>query len=204
MRDLSTLGLNELMIVNPSPKGAAHMEYYGPTGAYPDNGMGWGHGGPGLGDNGPMYVSPEPLGAMGYYGDPVADEAMGHFCPTCGSQHLGYTGAPEAYEEEDLGTYADDDLGVADYGEVDDYDEMGDVGYYGPYRDPPLGYGDGVGYPPMGGYAADARPSFNPEGQFSTLSGFERERSVNPTGELKATPAGAPTSHVPDIFKPYV
>ena len=76
---------------------------------------------------------------------------------------------------EDLGQDADDDL--TGYGQADDE---------------------------LDGYVDERPPAFNPTcDPGGALSGYEPERSVNPTVALRRTVPATPLRNVPDIFKPY-
>ena len=111
---------------------------------------------------------------MGYYGDDPDNELIGRYCPSCEEMGDGSDG---------YGDFADEDL-----------DELGTLGqddeYYGQYpEDDELGDDEGVGF-------------HGPIGHYGGLSGYERERSVNPSCNLRRVPPSR-MRHVPDFFRPH-
>ena len=204
-----SLGLDEIMIINPSNKGGdfmLHRPLYG------------------------NYIGQEPEAFpedVGYYGQPSGEEVAGF------SQYpetdMGYYGQyPE--DETGYGQYSDVDMGY--YGQYPDED----VGYYGQYPEDETGYGqypedefgyygqypeDDTGYGQypdqnmgyygqypgdgMEGYVPEVEPPFNPRGDFGVqLSGYEREKTVNPTCAFQSQAEVTPVTGIPDIFKPYL
>lgn len=219
MRSKQSLGLDEIMIINPSSKGGAFMLHRPLHGNYvgqvPD-------------------AFPEDIG---YYGQPSADEAAdyGQY-PGAGIGYYGQYSGDEPgygqYPENEMGYYGqypEDDMGYGQYPEEDvgyygqyPEDESGygqypedEMGYYGQYPEDDMGYGqypdEDMGYygqypgDGMEGYVPEVEPPFNPRGDFGTqLSGYEREKTVNPTCAFQRPAEVTPVTGIPDIFKPYL
>jgi hypothetical protein len=112
----------------------------------------------------------------------------------------------------------EEDMGYGQYPENDfgDYSQYPEEGldYYGQYTEEDMGYGhyDGESLADFGhypeesvqGYVPEVEPPFNPRGDFGTqLSGYEREKSVNPTCVYQKPADIAPIMGIPAFFKPY-
>jgi len=191
MKASGTIGLNEIMIVNPSTKEGAHTMVFYPMGQSPDE----------LG-----YYGQTPVEEMGYYGQVPAEE-MGYYGQVP-AEEMGYYGQIPAEEMGYYGQVPADEMGY--YGQAPDEA----VGYYGQYPTEMNYYGqapdaEAMGYygqypePAVAGYVRDVEPAFNPRGVFNQLGGFVREKTVNPTCDLtKPAEVEMPPSY-PAIFKPH-
>ncbi len=205
-----TLGLDELMIVNPSPLGGKYMLnrpiYGSPLGMPPEafDGMasdyaqypedvyeGWGQP-PGEFITGYGQHPEEDLGCCGQY----PEEDMGDF-------------AQFAQQEDGYGQYMPDEMDDFASGEdaaMGYYDQVPeeDLGLYAQYPEDEFGeYGQ---YPEsdLEGYQREIDPPFNPRGDFGTqLAGYQSEKSVNPTCDFTRQADDTPAVVTPAFFRPY-
>lgn len=256
------LGLNEIMIVNPTSIGDIDMLHRGQMGHlaqtpdYDDEdlfGLEASRLGQDLDDD--LYGTGSMQGAglgicdgcageqMGYFSDGPDHELIGTYCPSCGkvgmgnhSSHMGedmyeddIDGIAQYADEEDLylqgvgqplgqdldeeipgiedwpaeqsvGRFAEDDLELLEG--VGQYDE-GEIDGYGQYDDDDLfGFGQ-YENDEVDGYVEHVPSPHNPHVNFGRLSGYEPERSVNPTVELRRSVPATPVRHLPSFFKPY-
>lgn len=193
------------------------MSYLGRSGGLgglaDDNGDELGWAGPALGGygGGPAHMGSIPMDELsgaqcegcggdqiGYYGDYPDHELIGHYCPEC---EAGRTGGLDR-ASYDLGyAQALEDLG---YHRAPPGSGGGGVGGYGEYPEvEPMGYAGHAGGE-MSGYVRDVEPPFNPRGDFGDqLAGYERERTVNPTCEIREEITPTSPSQVPGFFKPH-
>lgn len=204
------LGLDELMIINPSPKGGASMFYQ------PLNGFGLGS--PpgyrsGLAEDFSAYPDDTYAGMAQYPDEMVAGN--GQYYEEDPAGYGQYMEAPRYHNAQGMegltgeyGHYAEPEMGYADPHSAE---SMGDYGYlydpemgdYGQYLEDPEGY-DGYATAPLDGYYREVPPPFNPRGDFGDqLSGYQAEKTVNPTCAFEKQAQVIPTGLVPAFFKPY-
>lgn len=159
---------------------------------------------------------------IGYYSDDEDQELIGTYCPQCGKIGMGegdeeldglaqYADEQDAYEMSGsarsmghLGQDWEDAIpGIEEWpGEGSDgtdgygqYDEFG----CGP-EDESMGY-DAISADDLDGYVHEQPPPFNPD---VSLSGYQAERSVNPTATLRRSVPATPMRELPSFFKPYL
>lgn len=169
-------------------------------------------------------------GQIGYFSDDEDEELIGTYCPQCGKMGMGdydseLDGLAQSADEGEyydvsglardtghLGQEWDDDIpgieewpnasvdgyGQSDEAEVDGYDQYDEFGRGA--SDGGVDY-DEFGDDDLDGYVHEQSPPFNPE---VSLSGYQPERSVNPTATLKRSIPATPVRELPNFFKPYI
>lgn len=167
---------------------------------------------------------------IGYFSDDEDQELIGTYCPSCGKVGMGesdealeglaqYPGERDDYDMAGLaagtghlGQEWDDEIpGIEEWPDedsaaVDGYGNYGDAEIEGQYdefgcpADETVGYDD-FAADDLDGYVHEQSPPFDPE---VSLSGYQPERSVNPTAALRRTVPATPVRELPNFFKPYI
>ena len=169
---------------------------------------------------------------IGYFSDDEDQELIGTYCPKCGKVGMGQydeelEGLAQYPDERDdydvagmarsighLGQEWDEEIPGIDEWPAEDSDGMDGFGYngdaemngYGQYdefgspADETVGY-DEMSVDDLDGYVPEQSPPFNPD---VSLSGYQPERSVNPTAALKRIVPATPVREIPNFFKPYI
>lgn len=169
---------------------------------------------------------------IGYFSDDEDEELIGTYCPKCGKAGMGESEDelpglaqyPDEQNDYDVAGYApgignlgqefDDEIPGIEAWPEEDSGGADDFGYYGDAEmdsysqndefgcspDNTVGY-DEISSDELDGYVHEQQPAFNPD---VSLSGYQPERSVNPTAALKRTVPATPVRELPNFFKPYI
>jgi hypothetical protein len=170
---------------------------------------------------------------IGYFSDDEDQELIGTYCPRCGKVGMGeydeeLDGLAQYPEEQDdynvsgvvrgmghLSQDGDDEFPGIEEWPTEKSDGIDSNGYYGDVEMDGYGQYDQTGCNPtdetvgydelsaddLDGYMHEQPPPFNPD---VSLSGYQPERSVNPTATLKRAVPATPVRELPNFFKPNI